>query len=298
MLVNRIVIAALLACMLTIGIANPAPQFLPGQTPGRRNSRPVGGDLGRANVVPGEGLHWTPSKQSAAELAAKTDQAMGWLKGWGLFDTFSFKDQYIVGKSSCRTEIVSPTRFHIEYATAGVQPANSGHVGTVLAKVIVFADGKQMAFQSSLFGLRDRQPVATAKLPDSCDLSIWPKEFPKLLKSAFKGGKPFSRLVAAAQASGNLRIKVDERQFDFKGQILHQRRLTILKKTKSATPLGIEVVIDASQYLPVTIGAQSGSSKADRIESTWTGTWGQPKGGRFDPRDFEVPKILKTVSKG
>jgi hypothetical protein len=286
--VNRISTASCVAFALASACTLAFSQV--GGPPGMQ--RPSSG----SKIVPGSESGWGASKQSAEELAAKTDQAMSWLKGFGLRTEVDYKDANIGGRSSGMTEIETKNRFHYEYPVAVPSKLPKGVPTTIFTKMNAIADGKQMCYLSASFGRKLVGPVATAQLPDSGRLSDWPRDFPKLLVSAFRGGKPFGKLIASARAAGNMTITVGERQFDFQGRIMHQRRIVILKKVKADITFGVEIMIDVSQYLPLKIAAVVERSKTDRIESIWSGSWGRPRSGKFDPKEFQIPGATKPLA--
>jgi hypothetical protein len=289
MSVNRLLMAA---GALVLGISGfsfangQQRQVRPLLAPNQRPANPFAG----GSVVPGSSQGWGRCSQTAQSLAAQTDQALGWGKGWAAMTLVNYKDKDIVGRSSCKTEIESPTRFHIEYPISYAEKSPTSGLHSAFSKVNVIADGSKMAYLSTAAGLSEPQSVGTAKLPSSCPLAQWPRTYPALVFSPIRGGKPFSNLVTAARNGGsNIKITVEERRFDYKGQILHQKRLTVQTKNSAAAPLLIQIVIDASLELPVTITAMGGTPKKDQVQSSWSSTWVKPRSGKFPAADFVVP---------
>jgi len=266
-------------------------------TPPIGQRRPVAPKTRGSVFVPGVSASWINSSMSPETLAAKTDQALSWTKGEGVASLVEFQDKNVRGTTKCVTEIEGPTRFRLEYPVSAPDPSPKPNKGTLFSKMIQVADGSRMAYQSAEFGLKTPQPLSSASLMDGCALDQWPKHFPQLMYSPIRGGKPFTKLVASARALGNsVKITVLERKFDFKGMILHQARMTIVRKNSGA-PLGIDLIIDLSQFRPLSIAAQGGPSKSDMVTSSWTGTWGRPKSGKFSPSDFIIPKATKPPPK-
>jgi hypothetical protein len=291
--VNRFLLVAGVIGLGCTGIAassvqqkQHSPFYLP---PQRAGAQPGG-----ANLIPGAALGWKPSSQTAEALAAQTDKALSWASGWGSLTSTNFKDGFLNGRSRCKSEIESPTKFHIEYPTATTETVSGNGTRKGYTRVTALADGRRLGFVSVAYGFRDVQPVASAKLADSCPIGEWVREYPKFILSPVRGGKPFEKLVALARKVGaGLKVSVDERSFEYRGQILHQRRLTVERKKGYGTPLHIQIVIDASLYFPVTIEAKSGSTKKDQVLTSWSGSWGRSKSGKFPPDDFVLPQVAR-----
>src|SRR5580700_4480267 len=106
--VNRISMAVCGAFTLATALALPSSQLSP---PQRSNRPPIGNGRGGSTYLPGPNQDWKPSKLSALVFATKTDQAMSWLKVYGLSTDVFYKDPYIGGKSTCTSEFESMNRF-------------------------------------------------------------------------------------------------------------------------------------------------------------------------------------------
>ena len=238
---------------------------------------------------PGASEGWGPCAEKPEALAADVDKAIGWLKNEQAGVSYNYIDKDGHGRSLCAILIKDSNTFRIEIPVLVTEDVKGKGSETSITKVTQIADGKRFVLFSSKKGFSSSEPLATAKVPSSTTITKWPIDFPSLIFSAVHGGKPLESLIAAARSAG-LTMKIGERRYDYKGYIVHQKQLTVEKKSSAGGVLAIQILIDASQNLPVKIDGTVGPSLKAARAVKWSAAWGRPRSGKLNPAAFIVPK--------
>ncbi len=295
MIVKKLLMLAGLLTLAATEFGYTSPQQAPrsiSQNPFLEGGRPKGPDPTTM------ALGWKPCPESAEALAKEADLALSWLKGSGVYVTVYYKDKDGHGQSSCKVQIKDSKMFRIEYPMMTFEKIGTKGLETAVSKRTLVSDGKT----SSLFvigkGFTNVQPLSSFKMDSTSPLDKWPTVFPKLMFSPIRGGHPLGSLISSVRAAKTpMRIFVEERRYAYKGQIIHQKRMTIVKRDPNASPISIQVTIDASHNLPVTIQTAVGPSKSTVKLVTWEAVWAAVKPGGFDKQAFVIPPAALRKSK-
>lgn len=254
---------------------------------------------GGPSMVPGAAEGWKPCAQTAEALAANVDHAINWLKNEAAVVQMSYVDESGNHGMSHRTVQIKSSRvFRLEFPSMDFAPTGKHSNATVISAITAIADGTNLAYLNIDRGSKKIEPIATAKLAYSVPLGEWPTQFPRLVLSAVDGGKPFEALVAGARSSAaKVSMAVEERRFDFKGEMLHQERLTIQSKNPKSAPILFQAVFDASRYLPNTIVGITGPIAKPVRAVFWSAAWGRVTPDKFKKDAFIIPRHALTVAK-
>ena len=188
--------------------------------------------------------------------------------------------------------------FMVEYPRMTIVKVKGKKDEPGVDQVKVIADGSRIAYSYIGHAFDNGELLAKAKVPSTTTLSKWPNEFPNLVFSAIRSERPFEKMVDSVRKAGSgYYIGLEERRFDYKGVIVHQKRLNVLKKEGTpGGPFQIQIMCDASKCFPLTILGVSGTTvKTERVVF-WSATWGMPKNG-FNPSDFVIPHASKKPAK-
>jgi hypothetical protein len=227
---------------------------------------------------------WLPSSMKPIDLAMKTDQEMGWLKGAMAKVSVEVEEPSGHGSSLCKVVIKDGSKFNIEY------PALSNIKYHEVSKESAIADGTKLGWFAVGKGIFKEGSLASSKYPDNVPLAEWPYKFPKLLFSSVHGGHPFQALVQSATRPGSgMKVTLQERSFDYKGKIVRQKLLLIRKQHDAGTPLTIEVIFDYDHLLPVSIATALGISGKKPMQVQWNAGWGFPPADVMDKENYEIP---------
>ena len=236
---------------------------------------------------------WTKCSTSPAQVASETDRGLSYLKNSGCIAIVSYTGKDGHGSSQCTSVVKDTTTFHVEFPEVLVKQVNGGGVGPVITKAWANANGSRLAIYSGSEAKIDNKPLSAAKYRSKVSPAEWTLAFPKVIFSALRSGHPFGDLVAAASKPGSgLSVNVEEKKFSYKGQIIHQRRLTIKKLDPShGQPLMIQATIDASRWLPVTIQTTGTPLGRPAMNVLWRAQWASVNPKKFTPSMFAVPNV-------
>jgi len=299
MRVKRLLLAAGTIVLCHSSYGNPSPQL--GQKPRPANS---GNSLIPRSQKPSTiqlsaAQGWSVCPQKPEALAQETDRAFGWLKNTGAYVMLALKDKGGSGQSKCKIQIRDSKTFRVEYPFITVIKIEKKGYEPLLTRMTLIGDGQRLAYWREGKGFTDVSPLASAKISSSTPLALWPSAFPPLIFSALRGGTPFGNLISSVRAAGPaFTMKMEERRFDYRGQIMHEKQITIKKKDPKASPFLIQIIIDASHDLPVYIQTLSGPNEKNTRSISWTAAWAASKSGIFDPGAFVIPPAAKKNAKG
>lgn len=294
---NRHILVSGVAILVASGVLGThqalGGQLLAPKTKGSSHQQGAPQVGGGATLIPSSDSGWGKSMVSAAKLAADTDLGLSYLKNAGSYVMVGFSGKDGHGTSQCQSVIKDSTTFHIEFPIVSVAKIASGGTGPIVTKAWANANGTRLAVFSGGDSKLDNKPLATAKLSQSLTPEKWTLEFPKVIYSALRSGHPFGDLLAEVSKPGSgYSVKIQEKSFHFQGQVLHQRRLTI-KKLDSAhsKPFLIEVTVDVSRGLPVTIQTTGNPYGRPPMNVLWRAQWGQVNPKKLTANLFVVPKV-------
>jgi hypothetical protein len=216
---------------------------------------------------------------------------LGWLKSSACLTDVSFagKDGHGINKST--TIIKDSKNFRVEYPIVIVEKTEKGGTGPVVVQGAIIANGARQASWMTGKGVYENLPLSAAKYSSQISPSKWTLEFPRIIFSAIRGGHPFGDLVRAVTSPGSgFSAKVQDRKFDFKGRVIHQKLLTLEKSNPKKGPaFQVKVTIDATQLLPVAILTTGTPQGRAPMEITWHASWGRLKPKAFNSQSFAIP---------
>lgn len=247
------------------------------ETTGSTKSEPgvAKNKLAERAIVPEDA--WKASKVTADELFHAVEAKMTGLDHASVHVTTMYKGEKGHGTSNSTVSLVDKKKYRVEYPDfTGTRPVQYAIVKNGEKSTVMKAGGP---------GDVDMTHALPSKFEGP--LLQWFDAFPIQVFSTTWGGTPLTDFLAVAKKAG-ASIKVDERQFDFKGHIFHQKRVTIRGQNDRGHTLDQTIVVDDEHVLPVTIDTAQDLGKAGESLIHWTSGWDLQKDQKFDPKLFEI----------
>ncbi len=252
-----------------------------------------------ALLIPSASEGWQKCAKSPAALAEETDRAISWQKSSICIIKVAYSGDGR-GTSDDQVFISGPDKFRLQYPYMLVMKPKTGPGEPMLVKRELVCNGGTTALWEGGKGVIAQSTTAKYPFnPRTTPLS-WATDFPFQLFYALRPGvKPFAALVAAAQApNSGVTARVEEKHFPFQGHIVHQYRLMVRKNNGGSVPVpDIQVTVDASMMLPVTIFTTGQLPGRPPIKVNWSASWGRVKDGKMKESYFTIPQKTKSTSK-
>ena len=230
-------------------------------------------------AVPTASEGWNPSTTTAEDLAKESESKMAALKNVTAHVTLYYKGEKGMGSNVCLVSVVNQDKYRVEYPVlSGFRPV----------KYALVKNGSQTAVMKA--GGPGQNDPATG-LPKKFDgaLSSWIDTFPSLMFTSLWGGHPIGDLVTTVRKLGSAAtLKVEERQFEYKGHVFHQKRIVIKSQGGEGPTTDITLVVDTEHTLPVTVDAVRNLSLPKETAIHWTSGWDLHSDQTFDPKLFQI----------
>lgn len=221
---------------------------------------------------------WVASKVAGPVLGRRMDEAMGKLVHC-LVDgrtTYETSLGTLVGKPQLKIE--SQSKFSLDFQLPTEEATTRILRGNGSQRAQLTKDGWK--------AITDTGGSLSAQ-----EIRDWPTRFPlTMLARISHSKKVFEPLFTAWSADKGLAKKVDSRTSFVQGQNITFYRIVASRKEGNAT-LDMEVVMDGSMNLPVTIRSVVSRPGRKPERMMWTGQWAF--GGKHDAASFELPSDLK-----
>ena len=126
------------------------------------------------------------------------------------------------------------------------------------------------------------------------EVKAFPRQFPETMFASLKDNADVwsSLFDAWASGVGGYKAKLEEQSFTEGGKKRSQYR--ILATTNEGGPTEVEVIVDKEKLRPLTVRVNGTASNGKEYRMMWTGSW--LVGGKFDAKDFVIPKVLPSSS--
>lgn len=224
---------------------------------------------------------WAKSDLSPTALGARIGKSIAMTVAAEAKATLYIDAPIGTGSTETDTQIKNPKTYHVELTDLQFK-----HPTTI----IVSADGARRAVFTAVSQESKWSPTVPVEQPVKAFTGAelvkrWPTEFPKLALSFFlTRNDPWAPFVASlAKGVGGYKLIAERRTLQYNGKPVKLQRLLATRASDGAE---IEIVVDGTHFLPVTIRSTTGNGPKP-TKLMWTATWrGNQK---FDPSSFAVP---------
>jgi hypothetical protein len=226
--------------------------------------------------------YWKPAKTTAAALAKQIAMSTKGAKNLYCYSQLIVQTSDGHGIYKGEIKVGSATRYKVDYVQIRPDPQNG----------VLLADG---ATRRSMLSGKVSPPLPlTQPFPDSSSnaatlVERFPNEFSRFMfQGATDGRDAWTPLITGwSQGMGGYAMKLQERKIVFNNRTFHNYRILLERTPAAAKKLGkstVEVVFDASRYLPVTVR----ETRVDLKGKEWIIQWaGQYKfDQKFTAADF------------
>jgi len=248
-------------------------------------------------LVPTATSGWSKSAATVDQMAAVADGQFHLLKHAGASILFKYQETTGGhGFADTLVEIGDDKNFKIQYPVMRPDHRHRGPQDTILTTAYLIADGTKVVTWTPSGGAVHPMLLSKARYATRTSIDDWINQFPLLIFSGVLGGHPFAALVDEARMPGSgLTASIEERKFDYRGHIVHQRHIVIKGTRPSGSTVYMEIVFDASLGLPVTIRTAGHGVGGIQTFGTWEAQWAQVKNG-FPASTFKVPVVTKQTT--
>ena len=218
-----------------------------------------------------------PTPVTAEELFKSIEAKMGGLNHATAHVTVLYKSEKGRGTSNSTVSLVDQNKYRVEYTDyTGMRPTQYALVKNGQRSTVMKAGGPGDANVANALPKKFEGPLLN-----------WFEAFPIQVFSTTWGAKPLSDFLAVAKKSG-ASIKVEQRQFDFKGHTFHQKHVVVHGKTDRGHTFDIIMVVDDQHVLPVTIDAVQDLGQSSEANIRWTSAWDLQPDQKFDSKLFAI----------
>ena len=225
---------------------------------------------------------WKPTNVAASDLAAQVGKAMAALRDTKATIYVDVETPMGRGYMNQTAKIQDNKHYKIEYAILGDRPKLS----------FVVANGKEKQEQidgkwEPAVALSKTLPDANA--PESQMAEKWALDFTRSIWTGFTDSRDSWTPVIAQwqQGTGGYQVTTQERHLNYQGHDLVDYRIQAERTPEAAAKLGkstVQIVIDATRHLPVTIISNNTDASGKNWKMMWTSKY--DFGKKFGPKDF------------
>ena len=235
--------------------------------------------LARTEIAkPGE-KGWKPSKDGLGELGAALDTTFAGMNNARCEGRITYAIPLGTMDIQLAADIQDEQTFHVAFVLPEHPDSMNRAIGNGERRAMLLADEwKELPSYSRNGG--------TVKM-DEKGLEKFEIAFPQLMWSQYTEGKSvWEPLFSALQKGvGGYKARV-ERQIASRNDE-ERSMIRVYASTEEGEPTQIEVIIDESHMLPVTVRVVKQLEDGERTRIMWTGAWAF--GGKYKPNAFVIP---------